>query len=124
MSEGVILDASAVLAWLQQEEGADVVEPLLDGAVMSAVNLSEVLQKAMQAGMEPEPVADGLKSLGVRVEPVTEDDALPMARWWIAEHDLSIADRCCLALAQRMGRRAVSADRLWHSLDAEVLLIR
>ena len=42
--KGSVLDASAVLVWLQQETGADVVEPLLDGARISAVNLAEVLQ--------------------------------------------------------------------------------
>ena len=51
MTEGPdVLDASALLALLQEEPGADLVEELLDGAIMSAVNLSEVIQKAEQHG--------------------------------------------------------------------------
>lgn len=49
-----VLDASAVLALLQEEEGADEVESLLDGALMSTVNLSEVLQKGAQHGADVE----------------------------------------------------------------------
>ena len=53
-AEGVVLDASAVLALLQEEPGADEVESLLDGALMSSVNLSEVIQKAEQHDVNTE----------------------------------------------------------------------
>ena len=50
----VVLDASAVLALLAEEPGADEVEALLDGSAMSAVNLAEVLQKSIQHHVETE----------------------------------------------------------------------
>lgn len=121
---GSVLDASAVLVWLQQETGADVVEPLLDGARMSAVNLAEVLQKAQHVGQSPLSTAMSLKALGVRIEPVVEADAFAAAAIWFDDSSLSLGDRCCLALARRLNVRAVTADQRWGLLKAEVLLIR
>ena len=60
-----VLDASAVLALLQGEAGADQVEPILDGALMSCVNLSEVLQKAEQHDVDTEGLEYDLQALGV-----------------------------------------------------------
>ena len=67
-----VLDASAVLALLQEEEeGADEVEAALDGALMSCVNLSEVLQKAEQHGADVEGLCleYDLEALGVEFRP-------------------------------------------------------
>ncbi len=47
----VVLDTSAVLAWLHDEPGADVVYPLLPDAIMSAANWSETWQKLHQHGV-------------------------------------------------------------------------
>jgi PIN domain nuclease of toxin-antitoxin system len=119
-----VLDASAVLAWLQQETGAHVVDPLLDGGVMSAANWAEVLQKAQRAGVPATATALSLKALGVRVEPVLEEDATAIVRWWFEDSALSLGDRCCLALAQRLGGRAVTAEGAWQNLNTDVLVIR
>lgn len=124
MTKPAVLDSSAVLAWLQGEDGADVVEPLLDGGIISAANWSEVLQKTLAVGLDAEEVGGQLKAVGVRVEPVTEGDALAVARWWVTENSLSLGDRCCLALAERLGAQAVTTDTLWDSTGADVLLIR
>jgi len=121
-----VLDASAVLAWLHGEPGADVVEPLLDGALLSAVNLSEVLQKAMQHGVvDAVDVTADLSAMGVKIEPFSLADAMPAARWWQQDSHLSVGDRSCLALTQRVGGQAVTADTPWRDLpDIEILLIR
>lgn len=121
-----VLDASAVLAWLQGEPGADVVEPLLDGALISAANLAEVLQKAIRHEVaDPADVATDLAALGVQVEPLTAADALPVAQWWVSDSHLSLGDRCCLALAGRVDGQAVTADTVWGDLaDVDVLVIR
>jgi ribonuclease VapC len=125
MGKPIVLDASAVLAWLQQEDGSDVVDPLLDGGIMSAANWAEVLQKVEALGVSAVGTAQSLKALGVQVEPVTEDDAFLVARWWAVDSSLALGDRCCLALAERLGGQAVTADQRWASLsDADVLLIR
>ena len=119
-----VLDSSAVLAWLQDEAGAEVVDPLLDGGVMSAANWAEVLQKVMAKDADAEATAADLLALGLTVEPVTEDDGLAVARWWTTDNHLSLGDRCCLALADRLGGQAVTADGSWAQLPASILLIR
>jgi ribonuclease VapC len=119
-----VLDASAVLVWLQQETGADVVEPFIDGGAMSAANLAEVLQKAQNAGQDPLSTATSLKALGIRIEPLVEADAYAVAALWFDDSSLSLGDRCCLALARRLGVKAVTADHRWGLLNADVLVIR
>jgi len=119
-----VLDASAVLAWLQGEAGAEVVEPLLDDGVMSAANWSEVLQKAWQHGRDADRVAALLHALGVSVEPVIEADARTAALLRSGAAHLSLADRLCLALAQRLSGQAVTAERSWLAAAPDTLVIR
>ncbi len=125
----VVLDASALLALVQQEPGGERVAELLDGAAVSAVNWSEVRQKLAQYGADGETVTAGLRALGVSVEPFTEVDA-DRAAWLYPltkARGLSLADRSCLALAFRLGGTAVTAEREWSrvsGLDIEVEAIR
>ena len=111
-----VLDASAVLAWLQGEPGADIVEQRLTAmAACSAANWSEVAQKVTARG-HAWPVARGLLlSYALRIEPVTQDDAEAAAASWRPGTGHSLADRLCLALSWRLGVTAVTADRSWGS---------
>ena len=111
-----VLDASAVLAFLLGEPGADVVESHLVGSVIGAANLCEVLGRFPNA---TEAVfADALlESLGVRVEPVTVMDARRAARLREAKPALSLGDRLCLSLAERLDDVVLTADRAWGSSD-------
>ena len=95
----VVLDTSAVLAWLRDEPGANVVHPLLRVAIMSAANWSETWQKLHQHGADAGRATSRLRTLGVRVEPLTEADAVTAARLWTSTRaaGLSLGDRCCLA---------------------------
>jgi len=118
-----VLDASAILALLYREPGADAVEEVLDGAAVSAVNWSEVLQKLAQRGLHPaSATAAALQELGLRIEPFTPDDARRAAELWDAgrETGLSLGDRACLALAHRLSVEAITADRTWKTVDAGV----
>jgi ribonuclease VapC len=121
-----VLDASAVLAWLQSEPGTDLVDPLLTDAAISAVNWSEILQKVGQKGKSVYETADLLKALGLEVEPLTEEDAVTAAELWSMASSLSLADRCCLALARRLQVSAVTAERSWAGLPlaAKIMVIR
>lgn len=109
-----VVDASALLAFLQGETGADVVEAQFDDdAVCGAANWSEVAQKVLAAGRDWDLASALLLSYQLRVEPVTADDAERAARRWKAGDGLSLADRLCLALADRTGVPAWTADAAW-----------
>ena len=110
-----VLDASALLAYLQHERGHAVVEPLLERAAISAVNLSEVLQKALAAGVSTDGLEADLDVAGVRVYPFDAEDAVYAAELWAGTRKLglSLGDRACLALAKRLQIPAYTADRVW-----------
>ncbi len=123
-----VLDASALLAFSQGEEGANVVGPLLEMSVISSVNWAEVLQRAISLGLGTQGKQEDLESLGVRILPLTVEDAGATAQLWSATRQagLSLGDRACLSLAHRLGLPTVTADRSWPALnlDVDVRLIR
>ena len=125
VGDPAVLDASAVLAWLQGESGADVVAAHLDDAVIGAVNFAEVHQKLAQHGVDADRTTRLLRTAGVRVEPFDADDAIAASRLWSATRSagLSLGDRCCLALAARLSRPAVTADTAWTSLEVGVSVV-
>jgi ribonuclease VapC len=119
-----VLDASALLAYLQGESGANVVEARLNAdARCGAANWSEVAQKVRGAGRDWALARALLVSYGLLVEAVTETDAEWAAQRWRQGEVLSLADRLCLALAQRLGAQAWTADEAWGSAN-EVRQIR
>lgn len=124
----VVLDASAVLALLRAEPGAEQVETTLQTACLSTVNAAEVAQKATHHGTDGAWALAELRDLGLTLTAFTGEDALAAAALWphTRPAGLSLADRACLALAQRMGCPALTADQAWKQLDLdiEIQLIR
>lgn len=111
-----VLDASAILAFIQGEKGSDVVEAALESSARcGAANWSEVAQKVRASGRDWDLVRSLLISYEFSVEPVTADDAEWAARRWARGEGLSLADRLCLALAERMDARVLTADPSWGS---------
>lgn len=109
-----VLDASALLAFLHGEAGADAAEAaLVAGARCSAANWSEVAQQVLARGGNWDLARALLLSYGLTVEPVTADDAESAARLWRRGAGLSLGDRLCLALAQRLDLVALTTDRAW-----------
>jgi PIN domain nuclease of toxin-antitoxin system len=119
-----VLDASALLAFLQGEAGGDAVEQALSrGAVVGAANWSETAQ-AVCARQRNWPLASLLlRSYDLLIEPVTSDDAEWAGRRWRAGEGLSLGARLCLALGARLGRDVLTADRRWAD-DARIRQIR
>lgn len=112
----VVVDASAVLAYLQGEDGSEVVEACLaEGARCGAANWSEVAQKVLATGRDWDLVRALLSSYEVRVEPVLEEDAEWAARRWRRGEGLALADRLCLALVDRLDVEVLTADSAWGS---------
>jgi PIN domain nuclease of toxin-antitoxin system len=108
-----VLDASAVLALLHEEPGADEVEAALDGALMSCVNLSEVIQKAEQHGADTEGLEYDLEALGVTFRPFDVPAARTATAAWKAGSGLSLGDRACLALAAEVDGVALTTEGRW-----------
>jgi PIN domain nuclease of toxin-antitoxin system len=109
-----------LLALLQEEPGADEVEGLLDGALMSCVNLSEVLQKAEQHGAKTEGIEYDLQALGVEFRAFDLHAARPTAEMWSRGTGLSLGDRACLALTEQIGGTAITTERRWNTLGPGV----
>lgn len=117
-----VLDASALLALLFAEPGAErVADVIAEGAVISTVNLSEVAALLVRHGQEPATtLAPVLEQ--VAVELFTPEDALNAGKLSLltAPKGLSLGDRACLALAKRLAARAVTAERAWAQLEVDV----
>lgn len=122
-----VLDASAVLAFLGDEAGRDVVSAALadGGCSISAINWSEVCQKGRQHELPEAPLV-ALAEL-VDIVEVTRADGELAAQLWSAGSQLSIADRICMAVAIRSSEPVLTCDRAWSKVavqDLEVLLAR
>jgi ribonuclease VapC len=110
-----VFDASALLAYLRAEPGADLVRARLDeGGACSAANWSEVAQKVRSANADWGLARGLLFGYELVVEPVTLDDAESAADAWHMGSPLSLADRLCLALAERLDATAWTADAAWR----------
>ncbi len=123
MAKPYVLDASALLAVLNGEAGGEQVLPLLSGALMSSVNWSEVVQRAIAMGVAVGPRTRlDVQALGVRILPFEVGDAELTADVWRSapRARLSLGDRACLALTRDRDGVAVTADRAWAQLPLDV----
>ena len=124
----VVLDASALLAYINGEPGAEAVEAVLGEAMISAVNLAETATKlALKGGSRDRPLAS---LTDAELEVVAFDRALAEETGALAVSTrtwgLSLGDRACLALAKRERTTAMTADHAWSRLDigVDIQLIR
>ncbi len=123
-----VLDASALLALINGEPGAEIVSRTLPDAVVSAVNLAEVISKLTDYGHSDSEIDEVVAGLGLNVVPfdAAQARAVGILHRSSRARGLSLADRACLALADTLGGSALSTDRIWGSLDigVDVRLIR
>jgi PIN domain nuclease of toxin-antitoxin system len=124
----MVLDASALLALINSEPGADIVADALAGASISAVNLCEVVTKMIDFGVPPGEAWSEAADLVPVVVDFGPELARATAQLRMATRSagLSLGDRACLALAEQRRVPALTADRSWESLSigVEVRLIR
>jgi PIN domain nuclease of toxin-antitoxin system len=113
-----VFDASALLAFLQGEEGSAAVEQgLTEGGACSTANWSEVAQK-IRAHDRDWPLARALLgSYELQLEPVTVEDAEWAAITWTRGSGMSLADRICLALGHRFDAIVWTADNSWGTSE-------
>lgn len=127
----VVLDASALLAWVLNERGADTVGKLLPVAVIPAPNFVEVLYRAPERGhrMTAEELAEHIQAMGLAVEPFTANDVVRAAelislsrahRSDTTDSCLSLGDGLCLAVTERLNLPVTGGDQLWAELPLTV----
>jgi PIN domain nuclease of toxin-antitoxin system len=120
----VVLDASALLAQMRAEEGADRVSATIDQAVIGAVNLAEVTSKLVREEIAIGVVHEWIDALELDVRPFDRELAyaagalLPATR----TQGLSLGDRACLAFAHALGAAALTTDRAWRGLEVAVAI--
>jgi PIN domain nuclease of toxin-antitoxin system len=118
----VVLDASALLAFLGKEPGKERVEAVLARSMMSAVNLAEVVAKAIEKGGTLDQTAAVLSQLPITVAAFTPEDAYLAASLRAVTKGLSLGDRCCLALGLKMGLPVLTTEGKWLGMGAGVQL--
>ena len=123
-----VLDASALLALIQNEPGANVVEDVISSGWISTVNLSEVITKLTDDGMAEDDIREVFEGLQVNSVPFSLDQAYVagLMRADTRMLGLSFGDRACLSLAKQLEIAALTTDRVWTqlSIGVEILLIR
>ena len=123
-----VLDASAALALILDEPGADRVATALTSAMISSVNVAEVVDRLIRGGGEPQHARQLVLALDCPI--VSVDAELGFRAGMLSQatrsKGLSLGDRVCLALAERERVPALTADRAWLTLDlgVQVQLIR
>jgi PIN domain nuclease of toxin-antitoxin system len=124
----IVADASAVLAALKNEPFSHFEPRELVGATISAVNLSEVLSKLHDDGLDEAQADAAASMMELRAVAFDEPQARGAARLrpLTRRAGLSLGDRACLALGQSLNRPVVTADRAWATVDVgvEIVLIR
>ncbi len=113
-----VLDASAVLALIRDEPGADKVAAHVGRAAMFAVNVQEVLKELFLSGLDEETARELLGELRLDVRPHDLEAAFAAAALHsqTREFGRGLGDRSCLALAMQLGVPAVTADREWKKV--------
>lgn len=120
-----VLDASAVLALLGRERGWEEVERAITaGAVISTVNIAEVVSKLNDAGMPETALSQVLDLLHLEIVDFNRTLAhqTGMLRTQTKHMGLSLGDRACLALARVRNVPALTTDRVWEKLEIDVTI--
>lgn len=123
MAEAV-LDASALLAFLRGEPGAEKVASVLTRSRISAVNLVETMSKMVEYGKLLDEVSFQIERLRIPVIPFDAAQAKIVASLWKATRvaGLSLGDRACMALGILSNMPVLTTDRLWEKADVGVVV--
>ncbi len=118
MLSPAVLDSSALLTVFLSEPGGERVLPILQGALLSTVNLAEVVTRMVDLGAAAEHVWSRVESVRCEVCPFTAGQARIAAelRSVTRPFGLSLGDRACLALAIDRNATVYTTDRIWKKL--------
>lgn len=119
----VVLDASAVLALVRDERGADKVARHIGRAAISAVNLQEVIKELLLSGLDEPTVRELLDELrlDIRVHDTEAAYAAAALHVQTPQDGCGLGDRSCFALAMQLGIPALTADHAWKKVKVKNL---
>ena len=114
----IVFDASAILALLRDEPGADVVAQYIGDGLISAVNFQEVIKGLLRREVPIDAALAMLDALHLDVRPHGRDDAIATATLYSAtkEFGSGLGDRTCMALAIAEGLPVLTADQEWAKI--------
>jgi PIN domain nuclease of toxin-antitoxin system len=115
----IVFDASAILALLRDEQGADVVAQHIGDGLISAVNFQEVIKSLLRREVPIDAALAMLDALHLVVRPHGRDDAIAAAKLYPAtkEFGSGLGDRTCMALAIAEGLPVLTADKEWARIE-------
>lgn len=123
-----VFDASALIAMLRDEDGKEIVERHLSGAVMSTINFGEVIRKNVERGKSAQDTRSLIEELRIRFLDHDLDQAFKtgLLRSATKPQGLSYADCACLTLGITLGLPILTTDEKWLKcgLDADIRSIR
>lgn len=126
--QNIIFDSSAVLALLKQEDGHEVASAYLEQAIISTVNVSEIISVLVRDGVYSNEVSNYLESTFLHIEDFNLNQAKIAGSLFdkTKKYGLSFGDRACLALAKEKKLPVLTADKVWKKVDVgvDIKLIR
>lgn len=126
MSNSVVLDASALLALVQEERGAEKLKPLIRKAVMSTVNVVESLTALQRINIPSNEASLLINEIVADVIPFDMEQAVYVADLYpqVKHKGLSLGDRACIALGIKLKAPIYTADNAWADLNLNGVDIR
>ena len=123
-----VLDSSAIMAVLLDEAGYDKAAELVQDALMSSVNVAEVVAKCVEFVFPEQLALEFIQGSNVTIVDFDLEHAILAGelRRRASKGILSLGDRACIATAIRQDAIAVTADRIWSTLElgCKIELIR
>ena len=128
MNNKAVLGSSALLAFINQENGSEVVERYLPDAIMSSVNIAEVVAVLSLVDIPEDIIISIINDLSIEIIDFDQEQAIHTGflRKKTKAAGLSLGDRACINLASSGGLAVVTADKIWDTLGLEnnIVLIR
>lgn len=118
----IVIDASAIIAFIFNEPGGDKVLQFISSASISSVNLSEVVTDVLKRGVDISETRKRLSQLPLEIIPFDAELAYEAAglEKYRKSHNLSFGDRACLSTGLKLNRKIVTADTKWGTLPLSV----
>lgn len=117
----IVLDACALIAFLNDEPGAEIVAAMLEDSIsveMSAINLLEIAYDAVRSSGGSEAITeilDAVNQLPIKIHWHMNEEVFRHAAEYKSSYRISLADAIALALAKSLNAPVATSDH--HEFD-------